>query len=204
MRAARSSAHSAGTNHLTFSPPRASTSCRPCTGWKDRSRDRIAYPHRDRLADRRVDPGEHRRRAVGPVHGRSPPAPDRDSFGPQTEEGFEEAIDQLREYFDGARTTFTVPLAPVGTEFQHTVWTALRAIEFGTTSTYGEVAAAIGRPTAVRAVAAANARNPLSIVVPCHRVIGSSGRLTGYAGGVERKQFLLEQEARIAHAPTPA
>lgn len=132
------------------------------------------------------------------------PAPDRDSFGPQTSEGFDEAAGQLHEYFDGARTTFTIPLAPIGTEFQHAVWTALRAIEFGTTSTYGEVAAAIGRPTAVRAVAAANARNPLSIVVPCHRVIGSSGRLTGYAGGVERKQFLLDQETRIAHAPTPA
>ncbi|MGN5237139.1 methylated-DNA--[protein]-cysteine S-methyltransferase [Rhodococcus sp. SJ-3] len=132
------------------------------------------------------------------------PAPDRDGFGPQSTAGFEVATAQLREYFDGTRTTFTIPLAPAGTEFQHTVWAALRAIEFGTTSTYGEVAAAIGRPTAVRAVAAANARNPLSIVVPCHRVIGSSGKLTGYAGGVERKLFLLEQEKRIAHAPTPA
>ncbi|MEE2058367.1 methylated-DNA--[protein]-cysteine S-methyltransferase [Rhodococcus artemisiae] len=132
------------------------------------------------------------------------PAPDATTFGPQTSEGFDEAVGQLREYFDGTRTTFTFPIAPVGTEFQRTVWTALRAIEYGTTSTYGEVAASIGRPTAVRAVAAANARNPLSIIVPCHRVIGSGGRLTGYAGGVERKQFLLEQEARIAHAPTPS
>ncbi|WP_346777647.1 methylated-DNA--[protein]-cysteine S-methyltransferase [Rhodococcus sp. HNM0563] len=132
------------------------------------------------------------------------PAPDRNSFGPQSAAGFEDATGQLREYFDGTRTAFTIPLAPAGTEFQRTVWAALLAIEFGTTSTYGEVAAAIGRPTAVRAVAAANARNPLSIVVPCHRVIGSSGKLTGYAGGVERKLFLLEQEKRIAHAPTPA
>ena len=134
------------------------------------------------------------------------PSPDRTSFGSRTTEGFDEARTQLDEYFAGERTRFTLPLAPAGTDFQRTVWAALAEIEYGTTCTYTAVAAAVGRPTAVRAVAAANARNPLCIVVPCHRVIGRSGKLTGYAGGLDRKRLLLDREAafrraKATHAP---
>lgn len=101
---------------------------------------------------------------------------------------------QLREYFAGARRTFDLPLAPHGTAFQQRVWTALRAIPYGETRTYGELAAAIGSPNASRAVGMANHRNPISIVIPCHRVIGANGTLTGYAGGLEIKQKLLALE----------
>jgi len=127
--------------------------------------------------------------------------PDPATFGSQTERGFEQVREQLDEYFAGNRTEFTMPLTLVGTEFQRSVWAALRAIEYGSTCTYAELAAAIGRPTAIRAVAAANGRNPVSIVVPCHRVIGSDGTLTGYAGGLDRKRFLLDREFRTVHAP---
>lgn len=108
-----------------------------------------------------------------------------------------EAARQLGEYFAGTRTGFDLPLDPRGTDFQRRVWDSLRAIPFGETSSYSGLAAAIGRPKAVRAVGAANARNPLSIVVPCHRVIGADGSLTGYAGGTDRKAWLLRHE-RIA------
>ena len=107
---------------------------------------------------------------------------------------FREVRAQLEEYFNGERTTFDLPLAPVGTDFQLQVWAALRAIPYGTTTTYAAIASAIGNPNAVRAVGAANGRNPLSIVVPCHRVIGKDGTLTGYAGGVPNKRRLLELE----------
>jgi methylated-DNA-[protein]-cysteine S-methyltransferase len=105
-----------------------------------------------------------------------------------------EAERQLREYFAGKRTVFTLDLDPAGTPFQQQVWAALREIPFGTTRTYGEQAKRIGRPSAVRAVGAANGRNPLSIVVPCHRVIGTSGKLTGFAGGLAAKATLLRLE----------
>ncbi len=101
---------------------------------------------------------------------------------------------QLREYFAGARRTFDLPLAPHGTAFQQRVWAALRAIPYGETRTYGELAAAIGNPSASRAVGMANHRNPIPIVIPCHRVIGASGTLTGYAGGLEIKRRLLALE----------
>lgn len=101
---------------------------------------------------------------------------------------------QLQEYFAGARTAFDLPLAPVGTEFQQLAWRALQQIPFGETRSYAEQAAAIGRPSAVRAIGAANGRNPLTIVVPCHRVIGSGGSLTGFAGGLDRKRVLLQHE----------
>lgn len=101
---------------------------------------------------------------------------------------------QLREYFAGARRTFDLPLAPHGTAFQQRVWAALRAIPYGETRTYGELAAAIGNPNASRAVGMANHRNPLPIVIPCHRVIGANGTLTGYAGGLEIKRRLLALE----------
>lgn len=105
------------------------------------------------------------------------------------------AARQLRAYFGGERLRFDLPLAPRGTPFQQRVWLALRAIPPGATTTYGAVAARIGRPTAARAVGAANGQNPLAIVVPCHRVIGASGALTGYASGLDRKRWLLDHEA---------
>ena len=103
---------------------------------------------------------------------------------------------QLGEYFEGKRATFELPLAPRGTSFQQAVWHALLAVPFGATSTYGAVAEAIGRPTAVRAVGVAIGANPIGIVVPCHRIIGRDGSLTGYAGGLDRKARLLALEHR--------
>ena len=101
---------------------------------------------------------------------------------------------ELAEYFKGQRRTFDVPLDLVGTPFQQSVWHALLAIPYGQTRSYASQACAIGRPTATRAVAAANGQNKISIVVPCHRVIGSDGSLTGYGGGVARKEWLLGME----------
>ncbi len=103
---------------------------------------------------------------------------------------------QLREYFSGKRKTFDFPLAPKGTEFQLAVWNALLEIPYGDTVTYAELARRIGKPSAVRAVGAANGANPIPVIIPCHRVIGSNGTLTGYGGGIERKQWLLALEGR--------
>jgi methylated-DNA-[protein]-cysteine S-methyltransferase len=108
------------------------------------------------------------------------------------------AAKQLGEYFAGDRRVFELPLAAAGTAFQQRVWQALMDLEFGQTCSYGELARAIGQPSASRAVGAANGRNPLSIVVPCHRVIGSDGSLTGYGGGEANKRWLLEHEARLS------
>ncbi|WP_304525034.1 methylated-DNA--[protein]-cysteine S-methyltransferase [Halomonas sp. I5-271120] len=102
---------------------------------------------------------------------------------------------QLEEYFDGLRQTFDLPLAPKGTDFQQRVWQALSTIPFGETRCYAEIAEQLNRRGGQRAVGRANGQNPLAIVVPCHRVIGSDGRLTGYAGGIGRKQWLLAHEA---------
>jgi methylated-DNA-[protein]-cysteine S-methyltransferase len=101
---------------------------------------------------------------------------------------------QLTAYFAGQLEEFDLTLALLGTPFQQEVWDALRRVPYGQTCTYGELAAAIGRPSAVRAVGAANGRNPVCIVVPCHRVVGSTGQLTGYAGGVDKKAKLLALE----------
>ncbi len=101
---------------------------------------------------------------------------------------------QLKEYFAGKRDEFSIPLDMRGTTFQKEVWCALLEIPFGRTLSYGEIAKQLGRPTASRAVGAANGRNPISIVVPCHRVIGSSGKLTGFAGGLDAKAYLLNLE----------
>lgn len=120
--------------------------------------------------------------------------PDPDRFGTKVDNGFDRVIDQIDEYFRGERTEFTLPLVLGGTPFQQKVWATLRTIPYGQTWSYRELAEVLGRPTAVRAVAAANGKNPVSIVVPCHRVIGSDGSLTGYAGGLERKRFLLDRE----------
>lgn len=103
-------------------------------------------------------------------------------------------IDQLQEYFNGERVTFSVPLAAKGTPFQQKVWQALTTIPFGQTWSYQDLANAIDNPKAVRAVGLANGKNPISVIVPCHRVIGKNGKLTGYAGGIERKKQLLVHE----------
>lgn len=107
---------------------------------------------------------------------------------------FADPEEQLSAYFAGELTEFDLPLAPRGTTFQLRVWNALLEIPYGQTASYGELATAIGRPGASRAVGAANGRNPIAVIVPCHRVIGADGSLTGYAGGVERKRALLELE----------
>lgn len=117
-----------------------------------------------------------------------------DTFGEPSGTAFGDVAEQLGEYFAGARVTFDVALHLAGTPFQRTVWSALLEIPYGETVSYGELAALIGRPTAARAVGLANGRNPISIIVPCHRVIGSDGDLTGYGGGIDRKRHLLDFE----------
>ena len=110
-----------------------------------------------------------------------------------------QAIRELNEYFAGERMEFSLPLQPSGTEFQKKVWLALREIPYGETRSYGQIAQAVGNPKACRAVGMANNRNPISIVVPCHRVIGANGSLTGYGGGLPIKEQLLELERRYYH-----
>lgn len=105
-----------------------------------------------------------------------------------------QAKQQLSAYFAGDLQTFDLPLAPQGTEFQERVWQALQGIEYGVTCSYGDIAHQLNQPKAVRAVGAAVGKNPLSIIIPCHRVLGSQQQLTGYAGGLERKQWLLQWE----------
>ncbi|CDP88693.1 MULTISPECIES: methylated-DNA--[protein]-cysteine S-methyltransferase [Mycolicibacterium] len=107
---------------------------------------------------------------------------------------FGEAVEQLSEYFVGERTEFDLELDMVGTQFQRRVWQALQAIPYGETCSYGEIARQIGSPSAFRAVGLANGHNPIGIIVPCHRVIGANGSLTGYGGGLDRKRALLELE----------
>lgn len=120
--------------------------------------------------------------------------PDPARFGPRDDSVLPALREQLAAYFAGELRRFDLPLATGGTPFQRDVWAALRDVPYGTTCTYGDLAAALGRPTAVRAVGAANGRNPVCLVVPCHRVVGAAGALTGYAGGVERKAWLLAHE----------
>ena len=115
----------------------------------------------------------------------------------------ESTIRQLDEYFAGTRHEFDVPLDAVGTEFQHSVWQVLRSIPYGETMSYGEQATVLGDPNKARAVGTANGRNPISIVVPCHRVIGANGSLTGFAGGMKAKKFLLDLEKKNAPARLP-
>ena len=106
----------------------------------------------------------------------------------------DEAISQLEEYFAGTRREFDLPLDPAGTEFQQSAWMVLRTIPYGTTISYGQQAEQLGDPNKARAVGAANGKNPLSIVVPCHRVVGSNGHLTGFAAGIDVKSWLLDHE----------
>jgi methylated-DNA-[protein]-cysteine S-methyltransferase len=120
--------------------------------------------------------------------------PDPATFGPRNDAAFAEPARQLAEYFAGDRTTFDLPGHAEGDEFQHAVWRRIAAVPYGATTTYGDIARDLGDPSLARDVGAAVGRNPLSIVVACHRVVGKGGRLTGYAGGVRRKQFLLDLE----------
>jgi methylated-DNA-[protein]-cysteine S-methyltransferase len=135
-------------------------------------------------------------------------APSVDLFGPRVVASDSPvlalAAEQLAEYFSGTRVAFDVPTAPIGTVFQVAVWQQLRQIPFGETWTYGEIATRLGNPKAVRAVGLANGRNPLSIIVPCHRVIGANGAMTGFGGGIERKEFLLGLEKAEALQAAPA
>jgi methylated-DNA-[protein]-cysteine S-methyltransferase len=124
-----------------------------------------------------------------PGHHRTP-----DAAWIRDDDAFSELRRQLGEYFDGARTDFDLPLATTGTPFQQSVWHQLARLPYGRTASYAELAVRIGAPRAVRAVGAANGRNPVSIVVPCHRVVGSDGSLTGYAGGLDAKRWLLDHE----------
>ncbi|WP_415900605.1 methylated-DNA--[protein]-cysteine S-methyltransferase [Neptuniibacter sp. QD48_11] len=107
-----------------------------------------------------------------------------------------QCVSELSEYFAGKRVRFDVPLAPDGTKFQQSVWNALNEIPYGKTCSYGEVAKKIGNPKAARAIGMANNRNPIPIIIPCHRVLGSNGNLTGYAGGLENKSYLLNLETK--------
>lgn len=108
---------------------------------------------------------------------------------------------ELAEYFAGRRRAFDVAVAPEGTPFQQAVWHALRTVPYGATASYAAIAAAVDRPRAVRATGAANGRNPVSIVIPCHRIVGADGSLTGYAGGIARKKWLLLLESGIVEPP---
>ncbi len=124
----------------------------------------------------------------------------RDQIGP--DEGDEldvvyDCLQQLQDYFDGRHLRFSMPLAAPGTDFQQQVWQALRKIPVGETRTYSGLAELLGNPGSVRAVGAANGANPIAVIVPCHRVIGADGSLTGYAGGLHRKEWLLAHESRM-------
>jgi methylated-DNA-[protein]-cysteine S-methyltransferase len=135
-------------------------------------------------------------------------APAPESFGvpavrPKTLAPFTEAARQLEEYFDRRRTAFDLPLALSGTPFQRQVWEVLRGIPHARTVTYRWIADEIGRPAASRAVGVANGRNPVSIIVPCHRVIGTTGDLTGYGGGLDRKRWLLDFESGLSPRSSP-
>jgi methylated-DNA-[protein]-cysteine S-methyltransferase len=131
--------------------------------------------------------------------------PKRVRIGPHSERPdhpvLRQARRELAEYFARERTSFDVPLGAAGTPFQKAVWAALVTIPYGETRGYAALARQIGRPTAARAVGAANGRNPLSIIVPCHRVVGSDGSLTGFAGGLDAKRYLLELETRPRRSP---
>jgi len=131
--------------------------------------------------------------------------PDEDQFGEPDRRGlqaepFQTAADQLDAYFACRRTTFTISLEPQGTAFQKRVLAALQEIPYGETESYGQLAERIGSPVAARAVGLANGKNPIGIVIPCHRVVGSNGSLTGYGGGLDRKKQLLDLELAVSGA----
>ncbi len=123
--------------------------------------------------------------------------PDRSAWHPAGPDAFADVAEQLDAYFAGSLTEFDVDLELAGTEFQRRVWAALQTIPYGETRSYGEIAGQIGSPAASRAVGLANGRNPISIIVPCHRVVGAAGSMTGYAGGIDRKRMLLSLESKV-------
>lgn len=127
--------------------------------------------------------------------------PDRSTFGDRAEEGFANVRRQLAEYFAGERQHFDISLDADGDEMQEKVWDLVRQVPYGQTSTYGQLARELGDGTTPQAVGAAVGRNPLCILIPCHRIVGSSGKLTGYAGGLRRKQFLLDLEKTTTERP---
>lgn len=131
-------------------------------------------------------------------HRRRPKA---EALGARVDAGFEDAAAQLEEYFAGARTGFDLTLRPGGGDVERAVWHLLGRIPYGETRSYGQVARQLGDPGLAQAVGAANARNPLCVLVPCHRVVGADGSLVGYAGGLERKRFLLDLEQAAGDAP---
>ena len=161
----------------------------PGRGHGRRGQSLLCLPGRN-PGNRRDERGHHGR----PVRG----GPEDGDFG--LTPALEACVRQLGEYFAGQRKTFTVPLRPRGTDFQRRVWGALAEIPYGATSTYADIARTVGRPAAVRAVGSANGRNPVSILIPCHRVIGGDGRLVGYGGGLWRKAWLLAHERKFARA----
>jgi methylated-DNA-[protein]-cysteine S-methyltransferase len=122
------------------------------------------------------------------------PRPDRTGFGPRAEEGFEDVARQLGEYLAGDRSAFELPVRVEGADFDRRVWALVSDVAYGRATTYGDIARSLGAGTDPRDIGAAVGRNPLCIVIPCHRVLGSTGKLTGYAGGLERKRALLEIE----------
>ncbi|GAA3819542.1 methylated-DNA--[protein]-cysteine S-methyltransferase [Streptomyces phyllanthi] len=124
--------------------------------------------------------------------------PPQESFGDPDDTPFAEATEQLRAYFAGELMEFTLPLHLTGTPFQRSVWEQLRRIPYGETRSYGQLADALGNPKASRAVGLANGRNPIGVIVPCHRVVGTDGNLTGYGGGLDRKRRLLDFERGTA------
>ncbi|WP_405765765.1 methylated-DNA--[protein]-cysteine S-methyltransferase [Streptomyces sp. NBC_00080] len=128
--------------------------------------------------------------------------PPEENFGPRDDTLFGDAEEQLKAYFSGELREFSLELRLHGTPFQRSVWDGLRKIPYGETRTYGELAEALGNPTASRAVGLANGRNPIGIIVPCHRVIGAGGGLTGYGGGLDRKRRLLDFEGGTAPGDT--
>jgi methylated-DNA-[protein]-cysteine S-methyltransferase len=135
---------------------------------------------------------------------RKPVAPSAEALSPAAAHGMHDACAQLREYFLGQRRAFDLPLAPRGSAFEQQVWSKLLAVPYGTTTSYGAIAAGLGLVNGARAVGRANGANPIPIVIPCHRVIGSDGELTGYGGGLPLKRALLELEGAIAPAePCP-
>jgi methylated-DNA-[protein]-cysteine S-methyltransferase len=137
------------------------------------------------------DDGELIRLAMSP-----PTGLDAEALGERSDEGFDDVVRQLGEYFAGERTSFDLPLRPHGSDFELAVWDQLTRIPYGETRSYGYVAKAVGEPGGAQAVGAANGRNPIAIVVPCHRVIGADGSLVGFGGGLPRKRFLLDLEQR--------
>jgi methylated-DNA-[protein]-cysteine S-methyltransferase len=133
--------------------------------------------------------------------------PDPATFGERSERRLEQVEQQLAEYFAGERTSFELPTSAGGNAFQRQVWDLIDRIPYGQTTTYGRLASELGNPTLARMVGSAVGHNPLSVIVPCHRVVGKDGKLTGYAGGLRRKRFLLDLEARLAkseHAAAPS